>query len=472
MPKQQPGMFGSLFPTTDEAVEEQNLRWQAQNPLQANAYASARFARDAGGGLARAGAALLGKDTQTRTEKRDAALKQIQGRIASSGAKPGSDEYFALLSSELQQAGLVDESNSVAEAGRQAKLVRAQTGSHERANQPKPLTMQEQLDQTNQQLLSDPDNPLLLARQTALERILKINDKAPLQNNHFPIGNGKEQPHISYDNGKTWQPIPGSQPRPIHAADASRNRQLRDIIDPLNDKRLITIDIDKFDEARYVASRGTDKTGIIGIAGREPVAAKRGEKEEQGTELLRAELDNVRALFGQLNDAGAIPSSDRGAIDNAQAWVRGSTAGQIGGRIIGSKEQDARNQIQSARLRILNAIKNATGMSAQQLNSNMELKTWLDSITSLTGSYESNMGILDSIENAFLKNKQPTPQQPGSQSGSQSDVRAADNAAAKRDHTNPAFVIVISPEGVEGSIARSRLQEYLTKGFQVKPKGK
>ena len=74
--------------------------------------------------------------------------------------------------------------------------------------------------------------------------------------------------------------------------------------------------------------------------------------------------------------------------------------------MLGTKEQDARNAIQSSRMRLLNAIKNATGMSAQQLNSNIELQTWLQSLTDVNRSYESNIEILDKIEKGFAAQKQ------------------------------------------------------------------
>lgn len=169
------------------------------------------------------------------------------------------------------------------------------------------------------------------------------------------------------------------------------------VVDPNNPRQMLTID------ARQYRGGTVGAPGVIGIAGKEPVTAKREEKEGQGKELLKSEIDNLRVLFDELDKTKAIPSSERGALSNAASWLQNTTVGQMGGRIIGSKEQDARNQIQSSRLRLLNAIKNATGMSAQQLNSNAELKTWLDSLTNMEGSVESNKAILDQIENAFLK---------------------------------------------------------------------
>ena len=170
---------------------------------------------------------------------------------------------------------------------------------------------------------------------------------------------------------------------------------MTEVMDPTDPTRLLRVD------AKVYKGGGIGSPGVLGVSGKEPTTAKRDEKEGQGKELLKSELDNLRTYFKTLLDKGAITSDKEGGLSNAQAWVRNTGVGQLGGRILGTQEQSARNEIQSARLRLLNAIKTATGMSAQQLNSNAELKTWLDSMTNLEGSYESNMGIVDAIEKAF-----------------------------------------------------------------------
>jgi hypothetical protein len=71
----------------------------------------------------------------------------------------------------------------------------------------------------------------------------------------------------------------------------------------------------------------------------------------------------------------------------------------MAGRIAGTPAQSLRNQVQSARLRLLQGIKAATNMSAQELNSNVELQQWLDAVTNPANDIESNMAVLQSIEN-------------------------------------------------------------------------
>lgn len=192
-------------------------------------------------------------------------------------------------------------------------------------------------------------------------------------------------------------------------AAAGGRMQTINIVDPTDPKRMITVNANTFNEEKYKAG---DRTGFLGVAGAEPKAAMREEKTTNAKTALQEELDNLRTQFTILDDAKAIPNSDRSGLSNAVASVQSSTAGQMAGRVLGTKEQDARNTIQSARLRLLNAIKGATGMSAQQLNSNVELKTWLDSLTNVSNSVQSNNAILDAIEERFVRGGGMSPSAP------------------------------------------------------------
>lgn len=172
---------------------------------------------------------------------------------------------------------------------------------------------------------------------------------------------------------------------------------MTEVVDPSDPNRMLRVD------AKSYKGGTVGSQGVLGISGKEPSFAKKAEKEGQGKELLATELENMKQHYVNLKDLGGMPSSEQGGLSNAMSWVQSSGAGQLGGRILGTKEQDERNSIKATRLRLLNAIKNATGMTAQQMNSNVELKTWLDSLGDPTQSYESNMSIIGSIEDAFLK---------------------------------------------------------------------
>lgn len=173
------------------------------------------------------------------------------------------------------------------------------------------------------------------------------------------------------------------------------------IVDPTDSAKMITID------ARRYAGGGAGSPGVIGVSGKEPSAALRENKIEAGKTLLADEVSNLRAALNTLNVARAIPSTERGTLSNIASSIAASGVGQVAGRIGGTQAQTERDVIASSKLRLVNAIKQATGMSAQQLNSNVELQTMLKSLSDPSQSIEANIRNLDNIEKSYI-NATPT----------------------------------------------------------------
>jgi len=124
------------------------------------------------------------------------------------------------------------------------------------------------------------------------------------------------------------------------------------------------------------------------------------ERVERGREQLTSEIDSLLGEYKKLNDLGAMVDPKRSAGQNISARTRASVPGQLVGSFVGSPEQTLRDNITNARARLTNAIKEATGMSAQQMNSNVELQLWLKSVTDPTQSYSTvvkTLGDLDTI---------------------------------------------------------------------------
>jgi hypothetical protein len=168
------------------------------------------------------------------------------------------------------------------------------------------------------------------------------------------------------------------------------------IVDPSNPNQMITID------ARRYQGGGGGAPGVLGIGGKEPTAAVRINKVEAGKTQLADDLDNLRSSFQTLDKLRAVPSTERGAISNVTSALASSRAGQLAGQAFATEAQVERDVINSARNRLVNSIKNATGMSAQQLNSNVELQTMLKSISDPGQSYQSAIRIIDDIEKAYV----------------------------------------------------------------------
>jgi len=159
---------------------------------------------------------------------------------------------------------------------------------------------------------------------------------------------------------------------------------------------------------------GKDKTG------------KEAAKDVAGAEAFQGVIDEMRTAYNELDRLNAIPSSQRRTAAENLGIYATETSGlaQMAGRATGTPAQSLRNQVQSARLRLLQGIKAATNMSAQELNSNVELQQWLDAVTNPANDIESNMAVLNSIENfvATKSGKQmsakpkPKPEAPPSSS--------------------------------------------------------
>ena len=168
-----------------------------------------------------------------------------------------------------------------------------------------------------------------------------------------------------------------------------------EIIDPKDPSRMLKID------GRLYKGGSLGDPGVVGIAGKEPASAKAAETRGTGGKAVDEQVANLRDLYDQLDKGGGIVNPDKGAIANSAAWVKSSAAGQLGGRIVGTKNQSARSQVAQQRPLLLRAIMSATGMSARSLDSNAELKLWLSAATDPTLDVAANRAALDNIERQY-----------------------------------------------------------------------
>jgi hypothetical protein len=141
------------------------------------------------------------------------------------------------------------------------------------------------------------------------------------------------------------------------------------------------------------------------LKGPSPAVLKAQEKAEQvaeGKETLGDILSTAQTLVKDLKNTGGMSSTSAGALSNLITSTQTGTAGQFLGGVFGTEAQSKRDQLKSVRLQLLNAIKQATGMSAQQLNSNVELQTYLKSLGSEGMTAEANLAIIDNLSKTYL----------------------------------------------------------------------
>jgi hypothetical protein len=144
---------------------------------------------------------------------------------------------------------------------------------------------------------------------------------------------------------------------------------------------------------------------------REQAAATQAEKErlqreeqakkDDAREQFKVTLSNMMKNYDTLLKEGAIVSTQSSALENLGARSSVSGTGRAIGAAIGSVAEQQRQTIEQTRPLLLNLIKNATGMSAQQMNSNAEMQLYLNAATNPALGYEANMEAMANLDRLF-----------------------------------------------------------------------
>jgi len=129
------------------------------------------------------------------------------------------------------------------------------------------------------------------------------------------------------------------------------------------------------------------------------------EQKSIGASDVDLSIGILRDAYDRLEKGGGITSTEKGALSNVGAAISSGEAGQAVGRMFGTDNQSARNDIAMSRPALLAALMKATGMSAKQMDSNAELKLWLATATDPKLDVESNRRALDNIEAKYLRGR-------------------------------------------------------------------
>jgi hypothetical protein len=146
-------------------------------------------------------------------------------------------------------------------------------------------------------------------------------------------------------------------------------------------------------------------------AGQSPLAPK-VIAADAGKNLVGDVATQMGNSYLKLFESGGIKSTTRGAAANLAASSQSSMLGQIGGGVLGTENQSERDFIKSQRPILVQGIVKATGMTASQINSNVELKNLLDSATDPDKGYETNAKNLNLINRRFGTGTNIMPEKP------------------------------------------------------------
>lgn len=144
--------------------------------------------------------------------------------------------------------------------------------------------------------------------------------------------------------------------------------------------------------AAVAAAEAAAKEGV----GRQVVQAQKAMGQSQ---LSRAVAD-MRGEYRKLKEQGGAITSRQGLLDNVTNWAA-ANAGEMLGNPTASEAESTRQTIRNMRQALVRGIAAATGITAQQLNSNVELQQMLNMATDPSQSLETVNRTLDFIERQY-----------------------------------------------------------------------
>jgi hypothetical protein len=137
------------------------------------------------------------------------------------------------------------------------------------------------------------------------------------------------------------------------------------------------------------------------IGQKQEKAQEKIDTKNQAKQQLSDIVGQLKTSYDTLLEGGGITSTGAGGRENLGAKMGTSPVGQFMGSALGTKNQEQRQVIEQTRPLLLNLIKEATGMSASQMNSNAEMQMYLKAATDPKLSYEANVTALQNLDKTF-----------------------------------------------------------------------
>jgi hypothetical protein len=384
-------IVGSLFGITADQYERQLAAQDQARAIQmANLAPGAR-----GSAMIQTGAAGLGRGIGRLLGAQDPQLQLISARNqAARQIDPSNPESFMRAAQMLAQMGDTQGATALADAGRKAQAELALIGQRTAAQQASLATA------AKTQLSVDQENKLRTQLATLGPNATEEQIRGVL---------------VQYgDPDKVLTALTSAATR---AEDrASRERLAKEASDARVEAAKVAADArveaareagaNRLQIAQIQADNKRELAQLVAsLKGPSPAVLKAQEKAEkvaEGKETLGDILSTAQTLVKDLKATGGMSSTSAGAVSNLITSTQTGTAGQFLGSVFGTEAQSKRDQLKSVRLQLLNAIKEATGMSAQQLNSNVELQTYLKSLGSEGMTAEANLAIIDNLSKTYL----------------------------------------------------------------------
>lgn len=180
------------------------------------------------------------------------------------------------------------------------------------------------------------------------------------------------------------------------------------------------------------AARGAAPAAPSAPAGKPPTPAQvaKDKRMEEARTALSKDIETQLKYYSDLNDLGAMVTSagpNASVAGNVTAFTRSTDVGQKVERALGTKAQTLRDNIKNTRQRLFMQIKDATGATASQMNSNVEMQAWLNSMTDPQQSIETVQETLKQLDSVIAGVRSQVEQE---QAGKKSPAKSAPTAPA------------------------------------------
>lgn len=160
----------------------------------------------------------------------------------------------------------------------------------------------------------------------------------------------------------------------------------------------------EFETGNRPGGKANGKSGIT-LGQPIPTAPTKEQRTQQrGRDNVSNTVATLRDLYAELRERGGAVESGGGlmaAPGNIANYIAGTAIGKPIGRALGTKEQATRDKIINVRRMLVTQIADAAGLSAQEMNSNVELQGLLDAATDPTQSIETVEETLNEIERLY-----------------------------------------------------------------------
>lgn len=137
------------------------------------------------------------------------------------------------------------------------------------------------------------------------------------------------------------------------------------------------------------------------VAAANSAAATKEQAKLDGKKTFEDVLGDISSQYDKLAESGGVVSTAANPLKNFLARTASSDGGQMLGEYMGTENQSARNQIKASLPLLKQAVMSATGMSARQMDSNVEMKAFMEAMTDPKKDIEATRAIIGRLSRQF-----------------------------------------------------------------------